>query len=148
MAVNKHHDESLRLLIQKTRETSLTLLKDVSAEQARWLPIGEVNSILWHAGHVFVVVERCIFAAVAGSEDIPPSIPGGWWAVFGWNSKPWEIDPEQPRQGNASVKSRLRHYTNLEKMAGKLTELVHEFHWGRMDSLASREAALAVELAA
>lgn len=61
---------------------------------------------------------------------------------------PWEIDPQQPRVGNAPVKSKLRHYTNLDKMAQKLGDLVHDFEWGRMDVLAHREAARAVELAA
>lgn len=67
-------------------------------------------------------------------------------AVFYFH--PWEIDPDQPRVGNAPVKSRLRHYTNLTVMADKLRELVHEFQWGRMDVLAHREAARAVDLAA
>jgi polysaccharide deacetylase family protein (PEP-CTERM system associated) len=67
-------------------------------------------------------------------------------AVFYFH--PWEIDPDQPRVANAPIKSRLRHYTNLDKMAPKLRELVHEFAWGRMDMLAHREAAIAEELAA
>ena len=67
-------------------------------------------------------------------------------AVFYFH--PWEIDPKQPRVENAPVKSRLRHYTNLDKMAGKLGELVHEFEWGRMDALAHRETPRATELAA
>jgi polysaccharide deacetylase family protein (PEP-CTERM system associated) len=54
---------------------------------------------------------------------------------------PWEIDPGQPRVAGAPLKSRLRHYASLEKMAGKLRQLVHEFAWGRMDLLAHREAA-------
>ena len=54
---------------------------------------------------------------------------------------PWEIDPGQPRVAGAPLKSRLRHYTNLEKMAGKLRQLIGEFAWGRMDLLAHREAA-------
>ncbi|MCP5396422.1 MAG: DUF3473 domain-containing protein [Sphingomonadaceae bacterium] len=61
---------------------------------------------------------------------------------------PWEIDPEQPRVPDAPMRSRLRHYTNLDKMADKLRDLVGEFEWGRMDVLAQREAALATELAA
>ena len=56
---------------------------------------------------------------------------------------PWEIDPGQPRVGNAPLKSRLRHYSRLEQMSGKLRQLVGEFAWGRMDALAAREAALA-----
>lgn len=58
---------------------------------------------------------------------------------------PWEIDPAQPRVGNAPIRSKLRHYTNLDKMAGKLRDLVHEFRWGRMDDLAAQEAWNAVE---
>ena len=44
-------------------------------------------------------------------------------------------------KSGAPLKSRLRHYTNLDKMAGKLRQLVDEFAWGRMDVLAHREAA-------
>lgn len=62
-------------------------------------------------------------------------------AVFYFH--PWEIDPGQPRVAGAPLKSRLRHYTNLDKMAPKLRQLVHEFAWGRMDLLAHREAARA-----
>jgi len=64
-------------------------------------------------------------------------------AVFYFH--PWEIDAEQPRVPNAPIKSKLRHYTNLNKMAPKLRELVSEFNWGRMDALAGREAARTVE---
>ena len=64
-------------------------------------------------------------------------------AVFYFH--PWEIDPNQPRVPGAPLKSRLRHYTNLNKMADKLGDLVREFAWGRMDMLAYREVARAVD---
>jgi polysaccharide deacetylase family protein (PEP-CTERM system associated) len=67
-------------------------------------------------------------------------------AVFYFH--PWEIDPDQPRVGHAPMRSKLRHYTNLDKMAEKLSELVHEFAWGRMDMIACREALRAEEMAA
>ncbi|WP_236632404.1 MULTISPECIES: XrtA system polysaccharide deacetylase [Novosphingobium] len=54
---------------------------------------------------------------------------------------PWEIDPGQPRPETAPLRSRLRHYTNLDVMAGKLARLVRDFRWGRMDEVASHEAA-------
>ncbi len=63
-------------------------------------------------------------------------------AVFYFH--PWEIDPDQPRVANAPLRSKLRHYTKLDKMAGKLRTLAHEFRWGRMDSLARIEAARTV----
>ena len=54
---------------------------------------------------------------------------------------PWEIDPGQPRVSGAPIRSRLRHYTNLDKMADKLRQLVEEFAWGRIDRIAYRESA-------
>ena len=53
---------------------------------------------------------------------------------------PWEIDPDQPRVEGAPLRSRVRHYTNLSKMAGKLTKLAGDFSWGRMDEIARIEA--------
>jgi polysaccharide deacetylase family protein (PEP-CTERM system associated) len=65
-------------------------------------------------------------------------------AVFYFH--PWEIDPHQPRVANATLKSKLRHYTNLDGMADKLRRLLGEFPWGRMDALARHEAARAVAM--
>lgn len=67
-------------------------------------------------------------------------------AVFYFH--PWEIDPQQPRVTGASLRSKVRHYTNLGVMAEKLEQLIRDFAWGRMDVLALREADHAVELAA
>ena len=60
-------------------------------------------------------------------------------AVFYFH--PWEVDPGQPRVAGAPLRSRLRHYTNLEHMAGKLRRLIGEFAWGRVDQVAQHEAA-------
>jgi polysaccharide deacetylase family protein (PEP-CTERM system associated) len=65
-------------------------------------------------------------------------------AVFYFH--PWEIDPEQPRVAQATIRSKLRHYTNLGVMADKLGQLVREFEWGRMDVLAMRESPKATVL--
>jgi polysaccharide deacetylase family protein (PEP-CTERM system associated) len=58
---------------------------------------------------------------------------------------PWEIDPGQPRVAGAPLRSRLRHYTNLDVMAAKLARLLDRFRWDRMDRIflgdAMRQAA-------
>ena len=54
---------------------------------------------------------------------------------------PWEVDPDQPRVADAPLRSRLRHYTALDRMEGKLERLLGRFRWGRMDEVAVREAA-------
>lgn len=53
-------------------------------------------------------------------------------AVFYFH--PWEIDPAQPRVSHAPLRSRLRHYSRLGAMAGKLRGLVERHHWGRTDA--------------
>ena len=60
-------------------------------------------------------------------------------AVFYFH--PWEIDPGQPRVANAPLKSRLRHYSRLSAMRGKLLKLFTSYEWGRTDSVVASEAA-------
>jgi polysaccharide deacetylase family protein (PEP-CTERM system associated) len=48
---------------------------------------------------------------------------------------PWEIDPEQPRQSAAPLKSRFRHYLNLDRTEARLWRLLRDFTWTRMDRL-------------
>lgn len=43
---------------------------------------------------------------------------------------PWEIDPEQPRVPNASLKSKFRHYTNLHRCYGRLERMISDFNFG------------------
>ena len=48
---------------------------------------------------------------------------------------PWEVDPAQPRQSKAPLKSRVRHYVNLSKMERRIKRLLRDFAWGRMDEV-------------
>jgi polysaccharide deacetylase family protein (PEP-CTERM system associated) len=54
---------------------------------------------------------------------------------------PWEIDPGQPRVAAAPLRSKLRHYSRLSAMEGKLERLLKEFEWGRVDAIAAGQAA-------
>jgi polysaccharide deacetylase family protein (PEP-CTERM system associated) len=53
---------------------------------------------------------------------------------------PWEVDPDQPRVATAPLKSKVRHYSRLGAMSGKLRKLTSKHSWGRIDALAAREA--------
>ncbi len=48
---------------------------------------------------------------------------------------PWEIDPEQPRHQAAPLKSKFRHYLNLDRTEPRLRRLLRNFTWTRMDRL-------------
>ena len=54
---------------------------------------------------------------------------------------PWEIDPAQPRVVAAPMRSKLRHYSRLGAMAGKLRGLIGRHDWGRVDEAIRRAAA-------
>ena len=48
---------------------------------------------------------------------------------------PWEIDPGQPRVAGINLKTRFRHYVNIDRMERRLDQLLQDFRWGRMDDI-------------
>jgi len=48
---------------------------------------------------------------------------------------PWEIDPEQPKQAGLSLKTRTRHYLNLNKMENRIKRLLTDFDWDTMENV-------------
>ncbi|MEW6415612.1 MAG: XrtA system polysaccharide deacetylase [Pseudomonadota bacterium] len=46
---------------------------------------------------------------------------------------PWEVDPGQPVQRGISARTRFRHYVNLQRMQGRLRQLLKDFEWDRVD---------------
>ena len=65
-------------------------------------------------------------------------------AVFYFH--PWEIDPAQPRPDKLDLRTRVRHYLNLARMAPRLEQLLRDFDWGRMDEIFLAQAAPTVDL--
>jgi polysaccharide deacetylase family protein (PEP-CTERM system associated) len=47
---------------------------------------------------------------------------------------PWELDPGQPRIPGLGVKSRFRHYLNLERTEGRLRALLSDFRFTTLGS--------------
>ncbi|MGB0713320.1 MAG: XrtA system polysaccharide deacetylase [Gammaproteobacteria bacterium] len=70
-------------------------------------------------------LSRWAFKRVNGVDHRP--------AVFYFH--PWEVDPEQPRQDGLNLKTRFRHYVNLNRMQPRLSQLLKDFRWGRMDRI-------------
>jgi polysaccharide deacetylase family protein (PEP-CTERM system associated) len=57
----------------------------------------------------------------------------GQGAIFYFH--PWEIDPDQPRRDGLDRRTRFRHYLNLSRTEARLTRLLQDFEWGRMDEV-------------
>ena len=78
-------NETLKLLAREVRGKTFRILDGVSDEQARFVPPGLNNSILWHAGHSLWVVEVLSIAAATGR---PAPLPDGWTDLFSSKSRP------------------------------------------------------------
>jgi hypothetical protein len=59
---------------------------------------------------------------------------------------PWEIDPEQPRIGGAGIRSRFRHYINLDKSETKFKKLLKDFQFSSVRETIERNLAALTEL--
>jgi polysaccharide deacetylase family protein (PEP-CTERM system associated) len=70
-------------------------------------------------------ISRRALRSINGSDRQP--------AIFYFH--PWEIDPKQPVVEGAGLRSRFRHYTNLKHFYPKLSRLLQDFRWGRMDDV-------------
>src|SRR5688572_28967692 len=78
-------NETLKLLAREVRGKTFKILDGVSDEQARFVPPGLNNSIIWHAGHSYWVVEAL---SVAAATAQPPQYPAGWLELFSSKSRP------------------------------------------------------------
>jgi polysaccharide deacetylase family protein (PEP-CTERM system associated) len=104
------------------------------------------------------VVELPMTTVRVGARNLPCA-GGGWFRLFPYalfrrglarvNAvehrrgifyfHPWEIDPDQPRVHDAPRLSRFRHYTGMASMAARVTRLLRDFTWGRMDAVFASE---------
>ncbi|HKY18675.1 MAG TPA: XrtA system polysaccharide deacetylase [Rhizomicrobium sp.] len=48
---------------------------------------------------------------------------------------PWEIDADQPRIPGTSLKTRVRHYLNLNRTFDRLRMLLNDFRWSSVDQV-------------
>lgn len=48
---------------------------------------------------------------------------------------PWEVDPGQPRLADAPVRARFRHYARQGSMEARISRLLRDFAWGRIDEV-------------
>jgi hypothetical protein len=84
-------DKSLLMLLDEVRAKTLRRLEGTSADESAWAPPGTRNTILWHAGHAYVVVETL---AMKGLGQ-PPQIPAGWSETFGAGSDPASVPSDR-----------------------------------------------------
>lgn len=106
-----------------------------------WQPVAGAELIEWP-----VTTARIAGRSLAAGGGFMRVLPYGVtrWAIQRMNDEgfpailyfhPWEIDPGQPRVSDAPLRSKLRHYSGLSAMAGKLRRMLADFAWDRVDHL-------------
>lgn len=96
------------------------------------LALGQYN-LPWSGGGYFRLLPYFVYRHGLRRTLLREQRP----AIFYFH--PWEIDPNQPRITRCSTVSRVRHRLNLSSMEGRLSRLLRDFTWDRMDRVFARE---------
>jgi DinB superfamily len=84
-------DRSLLLLLDEVRGKTLRILDSIAVEDSLWAPPGLQNTILWHAGHAYFLLEWLTMGAIGQT----PRVPKGWYQTFSWASRPAQVPPDR-----------------------------------------------------
>jgi len=111
-------DKCLLLLLDEVRAKTLRILKSVPAEHARWAPPGLQNTILWHAGHAYVLVEWVTMKSLR----LSPQFPDGWYDMFSWESRPALVPADRWPQPSEVIHNLETQHKRLRTLIGELTD--------------------------
>jgi hypothetical protein len=110
-------DATLLALLDEVREKTLSVLEGVAPAHARWAPPGLQNTILWHAGHSYVVVEHLTLEPLGRK----PEVPAGWFEIFSWESRPAQVPADRwPALQDVVAQLRAQH-RRLRELIAALT---------------------------
>ena len=111
-------DRSLLLLLDEVRGKTIRLLNTIPGEDVRWAPSGLHNTIIWHGGHAYIVLEWLTMQAL-GQE---PQGPDGWFEMFGWESRPEQVPADRwPALAQVIGQLQVQH-ARMRRLIGKLSD--------------------------
>jgi hypothetical protein len=111
-------DKCLILLLDEVRGKTIRILKSIPTDYARWAPSGLQNTILWHAGHAYVLVETLTMR----SFNLTPMIPAGWNKMFSPESRPALVPADQWPPLSEVIHQLEDQHKRLAKLIGRLSE--------------------------
>jgi hypothetical protein len=111
-------ENALILLLDDVRGKTLRILQGLTETQARWTPPDLQNSILWHAGHSYVVVEYLTMRGLGRT----PEAPEGWYELFSWESQPATTPADRWPPLHAVVSALREQHRQLRALFAELTD--------------------------
>jgi len=110
-------DSTLLTLYDEVRGKTLELLAGVGERKSLCAPPGLHNSIRWHAGHCYVVVE----VLCAKALETSPQCPAGWFELFSWESQPARTKPDRWPSLQTVIGQLHAQHERLRRTLGSLT---------------------------
>ncbi len=110
-------NHTLLVLWNEVRSRTVRLLEGVSPQEARFHAPGLQNTVLWHAGHCYVVVEWIVAQALGRQPQAPP----GWFELFSWQSRPEQIPPDRWPPLGEIVEHLRRQYARWQRVFQELS---------------------------
>ena len=111
-------DTSLLLLLNEVRGKTLALLGSIQAQDSLWAPVGLNNTIVWHAGHCYFVLESLTMRALGHK----PRIPSQWDSLFSWDSHPELVAADCWPPLSAIVEQLEIQHERMRRLIGTLSE--------------------------
>jgi hypothetical protein len=111
-------DQSLLVLLDEVRGKTIRLLNAIPPEYATWAPAGLQNTIVWHGGHAYILLE-CLTMGALGRT---PEVPDGWFDMFSWESHPEQVAPDRwPPLADVIVQLERQH-KRMRRLINKLSD--------------------------
>jgi hypothetical protein len=126
-------DPTLLLLLDEVRGKTVRLLETIAAENAAWAPPGLQNTILWHAGHSYFLLEWLTTKGLGQKARMP----AGWYEMFSWDSLPGQIAADRWPPLSEVIAALRQQHERMRQTIGGLTSQ-------ELDRLSARNPAKAV----
>jgi hypothetical protein len=111
-------DAALLVLLDEVGGKTVRLLKSTPDDDVRWAPAGLQNTILWHGGHAYILLEWLTMHALGQT----PRIPDGWYEMFSWDSHPDQVLADRwPARVEVIAKLEEQH-ERMKRLFGKLSD--------------------------
>jgi hypothetical protein len=110
-------DPSLLLLLDEVRGKTMRLLETIATDDAAWAPPGLQNTIIWHAGHSYFLLE-CLANKGLGHSV---RMPAGWYEMFSWDSLPGQIAADRWPQLAEVIAALGEQHERMKRTVGGLT---------------------------
>jgi DinB superfamily len=111
-------DDSVTLLLDEVRGKTIRVLESVPAGDSRWAPPGLQNTILWHAGHCYFLLEWLTMRSLKRK----PRIPNEWDTLFSWESHPELVDDDHWPALADVIEQLQDQHQRIRRIISKLTD--------------------------